>query len=115
MYHGHVTYETMLYMTFSCQVNCYVDKIKLQTQTTINASTHMHCSYHELLQRRDTEKKKINILVWMSKEICASRAIAFWALKLHFFQFNVLLASGDKAFVSGQRGAGAINSLQVNI
>ena len=76
----------------------------------------MHCSYHELLQRRDTEKKKkINILVWMSKEICASRAIAFWALKLHFFQFNVLLGSGDKAFVSGQRGAGAINSLQVNI
>ena len=36
-------------------------------------------------------KKKINILVWMSEEICASRAIAFWALKLHFFQFNVLL------------------------
>lgn len=32
-----------------------------------------------------------------------------------FFQLNVLLGSGDKAFVSGQRGAGAINSLQVNI
>ena len=57
----------------------------------------------------------MNILVWMSKEICASRAIAFWALKVHFFQFSVRLGSGDKAFVSGQRGAGAINSLQVNI
>lgn len=52
----------------------------------------------------------------MSKEICASRAIAFWALKvLFFFQLNVLLGSGDKAFVSSQRSAGAINSLQVNI
>ena len=59
MCYGHVTYETMLYMAFSCQVNCYVDKIKLLTQTTINATTHMHCSYHELLQRRDTEKKKL--------------------------------------------------------
>ena len=58
MYYGHVTYETMLYITFLCQVKCYIDKIKLQTQTTINASTHMHCTYHELFRRRDTEKEK---------------------------------------------------------
>lgn len=28
----------MLYVTFLCEMTCYVDKIKLQTQTTINAS-----------------------------------------------------------------------------
>ena len=57
MYYGRVTYEKMLHMTFWCEVNCYVDKMKLQFQTTINASTHMYCSYHELLQRRGTEKE----------------------------------------------------------
>ena len=44
-------------MTILCEVNCCVAKIKLQTQTSINASTHMYCSYHELFQRRGTEKE----------------------------------------------------------
>ena len=43
-------------MTILCEVN--VDERKLQTQNTINASTHMHCSYHELFQRPGTEKEK---------------------------------------------------------
>ena len=46
-------------MTILCEVNCCVAKIKLQTQTSINASTHTHCSYHELFQRCGTEKEKL--------------------------------------------------------
>ena len=45
-------------MNILCEVNCNVDEIKLETQTTINASTHMHCSYHELFQQCATEKEK---------------------------------------------------------
>ena len=38
MCYGHATYEKILYVTLLCEMTCYVDKIKLQTQTTINAS-----------------------------------------------------------------------------
>ena len=57
-------------MTILCEVNCYVDKIKLQTQTTINASTHMHCSYDELFERRDTEKGELTFWYDFKRNMC---------------------------------------------
>ena len=96
-------------------MNCYVDKIKLQTQTTINASTHMHCSYHELFQRRDTEKEKLTFWYGCQKKYVRLELLLSGLSNFFFFLLKVLLGSGDKAFVSGRRGAGAINSLQVNI